>query len=322
MAGKALAAAAGQKRRPRRILGRPARKLVWGLAFIAPWIVGFGAFIVYPLGSSLWYSFTNYDLFQPPKFVGLLNYAFMLHDPTFWTAIYNTAFLAVFYVPLNLALGLGLATLLNARVRGLPVYRTLAYLPTMVPAVASAILWLWLLNPNYGIVNLVLGALHLPQPGWLADPGWSKPSYILMSLWSSLGNTMLIFLAGLQGVPQSLYESADLDGASRFTKFRHITLPMLSPVVFFNLILGVIAAFTYFTQAFVITDANRFTGSLGAPLNSALFYSLYLYESAFTYNAMGYASALAWVLFLIVLGLALLLFRTARIWVYYETEGR
>ncbi len=301
---------------------RERRKLIWGLAFISPWILGFCFFIVFPLGSSLWYSFTNYDLFQPPHWVGLENYAFMLHDATFWTAIYNTAYLAVFFVPLNIAFGIGLATLLNARVRGLAFYRTLAYLPTIVPAVASAILWLWLLNPNYGVVNLILGALHVPQPGWLASPVWSKPAYILMSLWASLGNTMLIFLAGLQGVPQSLYEAADLDGASRLTKFRHITLPMLSPVVFFNLILGIIASFTYFTQAFVITDANRFTGSLGAPLNSALFYSLYLYEAAFSYNAMGYASALAWVLFIIVLVLALLLFRTARRWVYYETEGR
>jgi multiple sugar transport system permease protein len=306
----------------RRPLNRDTRKLLWGLAFISPWVVGFCAFIVFPLGSSLWYSFTNYDLFQPPQWVGLYNYAFMLHDATFWTAMYNTAYLAVFFVPLNIAFGIGLATLLNARVRGLAFYRTLAYLPTIVPAVASAILWLWLLNPNYGVVNLLLSDLHIAQPGWLASPAWSKPAYILMSLWASLGNTMLIFLAGLQGVPQALYEAADLDGAGRFTKFRHITLPMLSPVIFFNLILGIIATFTYFTQAFVITDANRFTGSLGAPLNSALFYSLYLYEAAFSYNAMGYASALAWVLFLMVLLLAIVLFRTARRWVYYETEGK
>lgn len=304
---------------------RSQRKLAWGLFFISPWIIGFLAFTAYPMASSFYYSLTDYTVLQPvPDFIGLHNYGRMLHDGFFWTALYNTAYLAFFFVPLNIAFGVGMALLLNVKIRGQAIFRTLAYLPTIVPAVASAILWLWLLNPLYGVINGLLGAVGIAGPGWLADPTWSKPSYVMMSLWQALGNTMLIFLAGLQGVPDQLYEAAALDGAGPWSRFRHVTLPMLSPVLFFNAVLGIITAFTYFTQAYVITASALLKGggSLGAPLNSALFYVLYIYQNAFNYSDMGYACALAWVLFAIIMVLTALLFRTSGRWVYYESTGR
>jgi multiple sugar transport system permease protein len=304
---------------------RSRRKFMWGLFFVAPWVIGFLAFTAYPMVKSLYYSLTDYQVLQPqPDFIGLDNYRHMLHDTFFWTALTNTAYLAAFFVPLNIVGGVAMALLLNAKVRGQALFRTLAYLPTIVPAVASAILWLWLLNPLYGVVNGLLGDIGISGPGWLSDPSWSKPAYVMMSLWQSLGNTMLIFLAGLQGVPDQLYEVADLDGADPIAKFRHVTLPMISPVLFFNAVLGIIAAFTYFTQAYVITSSAGIHGSdnLGAPLNSALFYVLYVYQNAFTYTDMGYACALAWVLFLIIMAFTIVLFKSSGRWVYYESQGR
>jgi multiple sugar transport system permease protein len=304
---------------------RARRKLAWGVFFISPWIIGFLAFTAYPMLSSLYYSFTDYQVLQPvPNFIGLANYSRMLHDSFFWTALYNTAYLAVFFVPLNLGMGVGMALLLNVKIRGQAIFRTLAYLPTIVPAVASAILWLWLLNPLYGVINGLLHIVGIAGPGWLADPAWSKPSYVMMSLWQALGNTMLIFLAGLQGVPEQLYEAASLDGSGPWGKFRHVTLPMISPMLFFNAVLGIITAFTYFTQAYVITAPSLLKGggSLGAPLNSALFYVLYIYQNAFNYSDMGYACALAWVLFALIMAMTALLFLSSGRWVYYETTGR
>jgi multiple sugar transport system permease protein len=304
---------------------RARRKFFWGLFFISPWIVGFIAFTAFPMGSSLYYSLTNYTVLESvTKFLGLHNYAHMFKDHFFWTALYNTAYLAVFFVPLDILIGIGIAVLLNAKVRGQAAFRTLAYLPTIVPAVASAILWLWLLNPLYGVINGLLSSVGINGPGWLASPIWSKPAYVMMSLWQALGNTMLIFLAGLQGVPRYLIDSAKLDGAGPWLRFRHVTLPMISPMIFFNTVLGIIGSFTYFTQAYVITSSAGIHGSnqLGAPLNSALFYVLYIYQVGFNYGNMGYASGLAWILFIIIMLLTLVLFRSSGRWVYYESVGR
>jgi multiple sugar transport system permease protein len=304
---------------------RARRKFFWGLFFVSPWIIGFIAFTAFPMVSSFYYSLTNYTVLQNvTKFLGAHNYTHMLHDHFFWTALYNTAYLAIFFVPLNILIGIGIAVLLNAKIHGQAIFRTLAYLPTIVPAVASAILWLWLLNPLYGVINGLLGAVGISGPGWLASPIWSKPAYVMMSLWQSLGNTMLIFLAGLQGVPVYLVDSAKLDGAGPLLRFRHVTLPMISPMIFFNTVLGIINSFIYFTQAYVITSSAGIHGSdqLGAPLNSALFYVLYIYQAGFNFGDMGYASGLAWVLFIIIMVLTVILTRSSGRWVYYESVGR
>ena len=306
--------------RPRRWwLGRSTearRNLIAGILFASPWIVGFCLFTLYPLVSSFYYSFTNYDVLQPPRWIGLNNYkTIFTGDALIATSLYNTFYFVVFTVPLSTVLGIAMAMLLNLRVRGMAAYRTIYYLPAIVPAVAGTILWLWLLDPTHGIFNLVLAHLGLPTLGWFSDPTWSKPSLILISLWG-VGQSVVIYLAGLQGVPQHLYEAAAIDGAGWWRKTWHVTLPRLSPVIFFNVVIGLIGGFTYFTQAFVV--GNAVSNAVGAPLNSTLFYALYLWQNAFAYLEMGYASAMAWLLVLIILICTLIIFRSSRWWVYYE----
>ena len=290
------------------------RKNIWhrrrlGLAFISPWLVGFLIFTLYPMAASLYYSFTRYNILKPPKWVGLSNYIELFtDDPLLWVAFYNTMYYIVIALPLSIVVGLSLAILLNSKVKGLAVYRTIFYMPTIVPAVASSILWMWLLDPQIGIINALLAVIGIDGPGWLVNPVWSKPALILMSVWG-VGGDMVIYLAGLQSIPQELYESADLDGATWFRKIWNITLPMLSPVIFFNLIMGLISAFQYFTQAYIMTD--------GGPMDSTLFYSLSLYNNAFRYYKMGYASAQAWVLFAIIFCATLLAYKTSGKWVFY-----
>jgi multiple sugar transport system permease protein len=314
----------------RRRLGGSAearRNLMAGIIFASPWIIGFCVFTLYPLASSLYYSFTNYDILQPPRWVGLDNYKTILTgDNLIGVSLFNTFYFMSFVVPLSTVLGIAMAMLLNMKVRGMAIYRTIYYLPTIVPAVASTLLWLWLLDPTHGVVNLVLAYLGLPTVGWFSDPNWSKPALILVNLWG-VGQAVVIYLAGLQGVPQHLYEAAAIDGAGWWNKTWHVTLPMLSPVIFFNVVIGVIGAFTYFTQAFVVGNAiGSATGggqaAVGAPLNSTLFYALYLWQNAFQYLQMGYASAMAWVLVLIVLICSLIIFRSSGRWVYYEGGTR
>lgn len=285
------------------------RNIKFGALFTSPWIIGFLLFTLYPIVMSFYYSFTSYDVLTPPKWVGLQNYKQMLfNDPLFWKSLYNTLYYTVFSVPLGLIFGLILALLLNMKVKGMSIYRTIYYLPTIVPVVASSVLWLWMFDPQIGIINGFLGFLHISGPGWLIDPNWSKPALILMSLWG-IGGSMIIYLAGLQDVPQELYESVEIDGGTWWHKLRYITVPMISPVIFFNLIMGFIGSFQYFTQAYVMTS--------GGPMDSTLFYSLYLFNNAFRYMHMGYASALAWVLFVIILLATLLIFKTSAKWVYY-----
>ena len=299
---------------------RELRRIGVGLLFASPWLVGFLAFTVYPSLASLYYSFTTFNTLQPPTWVGLNNFATLFtNDPLFWTAVWNTIYFTVIGVPAGIILSLALALLLNQHRRGVALYRALIYLPAIVPPVVTAIIWVWILNPENGLLNQVLSLVHLPQPGWLTDPTWSKPALLIMATWT-LGQTMVILLAGLQDVPVQLHEAAMIDGAGCVRRFWHITLPMLSPVLFYNVVVGVIFSLQYFTQAFVAVGGGN---NLGAPLNSTLFYSIYLYANAFGYFKMGYASAMAWLLFALTVIATALLFRFSRRLVYYEgTEGR
>ena len=286
-----------------------------GLLFALPWIIGFTVFIAYPILASLYYSFCSYDAIRPPKWIGIQNYQRMFsEDELFWKSLGNTLYIVVIGLPLALIASLGIALLLNQKLKGMAFYRTVFYLPSITPVVATSILWLWLLNPDMGLVNIGLGKLGISQPpSWLTDPAWAKPALILMGLWGA-GGSMVIYLAGLQDVPESLYEAASLDGANRLQQLRHITLPMLSPVILFNLIMGLIGAFQYFTQAYVMTN--------GGPEDATTFYALHMFNRAFMDFKMGYASAMAWILFLITLGAAVFVFRSSAKWVYYAGEAR
>ncbi|HEO69982.1 MAG TPA: sugar ABC transporter permease [Candidatus Hydrogenedentes bacterium] len=289
------------------------RHLRNGLVFALPYILGFIILFLYPLLASVYYSFCRYNVIKPPVWIGLANFEeLFLHDPLFWKSLYNTLYYTAFAVPLGLIVSLGLALLLNQKVRGMAAYRTIFFLPTIVPIVASAVLWLWVLNPESGLINGMLREfLGIDGPGWLANEQWAKPSLILMSLWTT-GGAMVIFLAGLADVPHSLYEVAELDGAGRWAKFRNITLPMLTPTILFNLVMGLIIAFQYFTQVYVMT------GGKGGPVDSTMFYALYLYRNSFYYLRMGYASAMAWMLFVLILVATIAVLASSRRWVYYQ----
>jgi multiple sugar transport system permease protein len=287
-----------------------------GLLFASPWILHLAVFIAYPIAVSLYYSFCSYDTLRPPRWVGLQNYQTLLtDDPLFWRSLGNTLYMVAFGLPVSIVVSLGIALLMNQKLKGMAFYRTLYYLPSITPVVASSILWLWLLNPEMGLVNTFLAKAGLHGPGWMAAPQWSKPALILMGLWGA-GGGMVIYLAGLQDVPAQLYEAAQIDGAGVLAQFRHVTLPMLSPVILFNLIMGLIGYFQYFTQAYVMTRGE------GGPQDSTLFYALNLFNRAFIDFRMGYACAMAWVLFLVTVACALAVFRTSARWVYYGGEAR
>lgn len=302
-------------RRRRRLSPMVLRDLRNGLLFIAPWLVGLLVFTLYPIGASFYYSLTQYDVVSAPRFVGLQNYADILTgDTAFWRAVGNTIWYGGVSIPLGLAVAVGVALLLNLKVRGLPFFRTVFFLPSIVPDVAASLLWAWILNPQFGLANAILRALRLPTLGWLSDPLWAKPSLVLIGLWG-FGGSMVIFLAALQDIPEQLYEAAELDGANTWRKTWHVTLPMLTPTIFFNLVLGVIGAFQYFTTAFVLARGGE------GPAGSLLFYALLIYRNAFSYFKMGYASALAWLLFAFVFLLTFIIFKTSGRWVYYEGEN-
>ncbi len=293
---------------------REMRSIRNGLLFISPWIAGFAAFTIYPLAASFYYSLCDYSVLKPPVFVGGANYHELLTDPVLWKSLYNTMYFAVFFLPLATLLAIVLALLLNTGVRGMTIYRTIFFLPSLTPLVALGILWMWMLNGEYGVVNyvlnMVLNPLGLQAPIWLQSTAWSKPAIILMSLWG-VGHAVVIYLAGLQDIPKQLYEAADLDGARWFSKVRHITIPLLSPAIFFNVVMGLISALQVFALPYVLTDGT------GGPARSTTFYTMYLYNSAFRYLRMGYACAMAWILFLIILALTLLVYRMSRKRVHY-----
>ena len=287
-----------------------------GLLFVLPWLLSLLIFTTYPVLATFYLSLTDYNVVQPPTWVGLHNYRTMLTaDPAFWTSVTNTACYTLLVVPLGLAGSLGLALLLNLRVRGLGVYRTLMYLPALAPPVASTMIFMGLFDPDGGPINAVLQQVGLPALGWLHDPTWSKPALVILSLWG-LEAGALIFLAGLQDIPQALLDAAAIDGAGPWQRFRSVTLPLLTPVILFNLVIGIIGSFQVFTPALIIG------GTTGKPLESTLMLMVHIYRNAFRYFAMGYASALAVVLFLAVLVVTLAIFGSARAWVYYAGGDR
>lgn len=297
-------------------------ELRWGILFIFPWIVGFLVFVLFPLLFSLYYSFTNYNLIGSPAWTGIKNYTGLLSDNLFYISLWNTIYMVILGLPLHLVGALIVALMLSANVKGLAVYRAIYYLPSVIPLVAAALLWRWIFNPMFGILNAGLSHLGLPQPGWLIDPVWSKPALILMGFWG-IGGSMVLYLASIKDVPKELYEVADIDGANWLQKILRITLPMISPIIFFNLITGVIGYFQYFTQAYVLSATGY--GSqmqVGGPRDSTMFYALYLYINAFRYFAMGKASAMAWILFVILMISTLVIFRSSARWVYYGGETR
>ncbi len=291
-----------------------------GLLFISPWLLGFLAFGVYPALISLYYSFTRYSGFGTPVFTGWTNLNLIVNDPIFWKSVENTLYITGLGVPLSLALGLLIALPLNARIRGLSVYRTLIYLPTIVPSVVMALIWLWIFNPDYGLLNSILSGLHLPTASWLASPDQAKIALLIMVLWGTTGSVMVITLAGLQDVPVSLIEAATLDGANALRRFWHVTLPALGPVIFYNLITGVVYFLQLFDQAYVVSSSNGAGGNtdLGAPVQSTLFYSLYTFQQAFQFQHIGRASAMSWILLVVTGLLTAALFKGAGRFLYYE----
>lgn len=288
------------------------REARWGWFFIAPWIIGFIVFTLGPMIASIFLSFTDYELLTPPRWIGAKNYVTLFtSDRLFRLSLYNTAYYVLFSVPLGIIFAFLLSLLLNVKLPGMNFFRTVFYLPAVTSGVAVSLLWIWLFNPQFGLVNYLLRSIGLPAPGWLVDPVWAKPAFIVMSLWG-VGGTAVIFLAGLQGVPRSLYEAAEIDGANLRQRFWHITVPMMTPVIFFNLIMGIIGSFQVFTQAYVMTA--------GGPQDATLFYVLYLFRQGFALLRMGYAAAMAWILFVIILILTLIQLRLADRWVYYEGD--
>ena len=286
------------------------REFVKGVLFTSPWLIGFSIFVIYPVAASFYYSFCYYSVLQPPRFIGLLNYKDLLTDPIFWKSLWNTFYFAIFMIPLGFVTSLSLAMLLNTKVRGMAFYRMIFFIPSLVPMVAGSILWMWIFNGEYGLLNnfLVKMGIHNP-PNWLMDVRFAKPAIIIMSLWG-LGQSIVIYLAGLQDVPVSLIEAAELDGANWFDKLWNITIPMISPVIYFNVIMAIIGSFQIFSQAYIMTG--------GGPQRSTTFYALYLYQTAFEDFRMGYASAMAWILFVIILILTVLVTRISKEKVYYH----
>lgn len=290
------------------------REALNGYLFFSPGLIGFLVFMGFPIVFSLYLSFTSYNIYSAPKWIGLLNYRIMFtQDPLFYKSLVNTLYYVAISVPLSTILGVLVALLMNQKVFGIRVFRTIFFLPSVVSGVAVALLWQWILDGNFGLINSFLARFGIEGPGWLTEEVWAKPSIILMNLWA-VGGTMIIYLAGLQGVPRSLYEAATVDGAGRLRQFWNVTLPMLTPTIFFNVIMGILGGFQVFIQAYIMTG--------GGPNNSTMFYALYLYNTAFKDLAMGYASALAWVLLLIAMALTLVIMKTSSRWVYYEGGER
>jgi multiple sugar transport system permease protein len=299
--------------RLRNLTGRRREEVDFYLG-ISPWVVGFLLFGGGPIVASFLLAFMDWQLIATPHWVGLANYGhLLLDDKMFFTSLGNTLYYTVFAVPLSIIAALLVAMLVNQKVAGQNVFRTVYYLPSVTSGVAVALLWVWLLNPSFGLINYALALVGIEGPGWLSDIHWAKPALVLMSLWG-IGGGMVIFLAGLQGLPEHLYEAAKIDGAGPLSLFRHITFPMLTPTIFFILITDTIGSLQTFTNVYVMTN--------GGPGSATLMYGLYLYQNAFTFLKMGYACALAWVMFAVVLLLTYLQFRGASRWVYYEAELR
>jgi multiple sugar transport system permease protein len=304
-------AVAAQKMAKRRRLSLEAIEERWFYVFISPWLIGFVLWTAGPMVASVILSFTRYEIVLPPQWIGFDNFVTMFtKDPLFWKALKVTLHYTILSVPLSVVFAVLIALLLNQRLPGLSVWRTVYYLPSITSGVAVALMWSWVFHPNFGLVNSVLWMLFKIQgPKWLLDEAWVIPTFVIMGLWG-FGGPMLIYLAAMQGIPTELYESAELDGANILQKIRHITIPLITPVIFFNMVMNIIGSFQVFTNAFIITA--------GGPNYASYFYLLHLYSNGFQYFRMGYASALALVLFVIIMVCTYVAFRTSRYWVYYE----
>lgn len=276
---------------------------------ITPWVIGFILFTAGPMIASAWFSFTKWNFISTPRFNGLANYVYALKDPLFTKSLVNTAYYSFGSVPLELIFGLLVALVMNNNLKGINIFRSIYYLPAVMSGVAVVLLWRWVFDPKFGMLNQVLKLFGIKGPTWIYSPQWVIPAFIIMTLWG-VGGYMILYLAGLQGVPTEMYEAASIDGAGRMRRLWSITLPMISPVIFFNLVMGIIGSFQVFTSSFIMTN--------GGPNNASLFYVLYLYRQAFQYFNAGYGSALAWILFIIIMLLTALVFRGSALWVYYE----
>lgn len=296
-----------------------AEETFWGWVLVTPTILGLILFKVGPVLASLALSFTDYDIISPPKWAGTSNFTMLVRDKYWIKSVGVTLNYTFLFIPLSLTIAYGIALLMSQNVRGISIYRTMWYLPSLVPGVASAVVWRWALNPNFGPINYPLKMMGVPTPGWLTDPNWIIPAVVLIQLWA-LGSGVLIFLAAIKGVPITYYEAAEVDGASTLVKFWNITLPMTSSVIFFQLVITVIGSFQVFGVAYILFSGQT-TSDPAGPGNSALFYVLYLYRNAFGYFKNGYASAMAWILFMVVMLLTLILFQLQKKWVFYETAG-
>ncbi|MDP6115665.1 MAG: sugar ABC transporter permease [Planctomycetota bacterium] len=283
--------------------------LLIGLAFISPWLFGFAVFMLYPMVASIYFSFCDYSVLQSALFIGLENYIELFGDKVFRVSLGNTLFYAFFALGLGLVVSIGEALLLNMKVKGMAFHRTIIFLPSLVPVVALSVLWMWIFNGESGLLNAILEGVGLPAPNWLGSEDWAMPALILMSLWG-IGHPVVIYLAGLQDIPRELYEAAEIDGAGSWDRFWNVTLPMLTPVVYFNVVMGIIGTFQVFAQPYIMTQ--------GGPGRATYFYALALYDYAFMDLRMGYASAMAWILFIIILGLTLLATRVSQKWVQYD----
>jgi multiple sugar transport system permease protein len=285
------------------------RRNVTGYLFISPFILGFILWFLIPALIALYLAFHDWNLISAPEFVGFENIEHLFNDSLLPQALKATILYTVISVPVGLTLSFGLAMLLNNQLPGIGIFRTIFYLPSIIPAVASAALWAWMFNTDFGLINVMIRSIGGPKIPWLQSPDWALPAIIIMSLWT-VGGSMIIFLAGLQGIPDTFYEAAEIDGAGRWDKLRHVTLPLMSPIIFFNLVIGIIGSFQVFTTGFLITD--------GGPQNSTLFLVLYIYRNAFEYLDMGYAATLSWLLFIIIMILTVVVFKFYGSRVYYE----
>jgi multiple sugar transport system permease protein len=294
-----------------KMLGLSSKEAIAGYLMILPWMIYFLVFIAGPMVGAFAISFTDWDIITGPKWLGFRNFQNLFHDDIFWLSIYNTFFYTIFAIPFHIIAALITALLMNIRTKFIGIYRTLFYLPCIISPVAIGMIWMWLLYPDFGLVNIILNSINLPSLKWLYDPHLSKAIIIAINTWQ-FGSTMVIFLAALQDVPRELYEAAEIDGANLLDRIRNVTLPMISPVIFYVLVLQTIASFQVFTYAYVMTN--------GGPSNSTMFSVLYIWKNAFEYFRMGYASAIGVVLFIITLVVTLLLFWLSKFWVHYETE--
>ncbi len=288
------------------------QETMYGYIFISPWLIGLVCFIAGPMIFSLIASFTNYNMLKM-EFIGFDNFIMMFkQDPVFWKSFSNTLIYALMNVPLVTAGGVIVAVMLNKAIWGMRGFRTIFYLPNIMVGIGTYFLWMMLLNPTTGLVNQVLAIFGITGPAWLADPNWTKPAIVLMHVWG-LGGQMLLYLARLQSIPKELYEACEIDGASKFSQFRNVTIPMLTPIIFYNLVIGIIGAFQIFQEGYVMSSEGS-----GAPANSLLFYNLHLWKQAFEKYRTGYASAMAWFMFIFILGLTLVNQKISKRWVYYE----